>query len=91
MERKILNYRIIIEPDLRTGAKKSCYSAFCPTFGISDSGDTIDETIKNIKEAIEVWVESLVEDHQPVPTDQIDESIVTYTSIKAPPNICLGV
>jgi len=58
METKVLNYRIIIEPDTRTGSNKSCYSGYCPTLGIADSGDTVEEAIANIKHGIEVWVES---------------------------------
>jgi len=54
METKILNYRIIIEPDKRTGSNTSCYSALCPILGIADSGDTIEEAIENIKKRIEV-------------------------------------
>ena len=84
METKILNYRIIIEPDKRTGSNTSCYSAFCPTLGIADSGDTIEEAIENIKKGIEVWIESLAKDGEVVPTDRIEGSIVTYTAVKAP-------
>ncbi len=61
MEVKILNYRIIIEPDTRTGTDQPCYTATCSTLGISDSGDTIEEAIANIKQAIQVWIESLAQ------------------------------
>ena len=87
METKILNYRIIVEPDERTGTGKSCYSAYCPTLGIADSGDTVEEAIKNIKRGIEVWIESLAKDGEAVPVDQVEDSMVVYTKVKGPPNL----
>ena len=91
METKVLNYHIIIEPDKRTGTNEKCYSAFCPTLGISDSGDTIDEAITNLTKAIKVWVKSLTKDGEPVPVDHLEKTIITTTSIKAPLNIRLAI
>ena len=90
METRVLNYRIIIEPDVRTGTNEPCYTAYCPTLGVADSADTLEEVRINIKKAIEVYIDSLVSDKQPVPTDQIEDSLVTFTSIKAPPHIRLA-
>lgn len=87
METKILNYRIIVEPDVRTGTNESCFTASCPTLGIADSGDTIEEAIANIKNGIKAWVEALAYDNQPVPVDHIEGSLVAFTSIKAPPHL----
>lgn len=81
METKILNYRIIIEPDKQTGTGKPGFTAVCPTLGVADDGDTIEEAIKNVRGAIKAYVDSLVKDKLPVPVDQTDKEIVTTTQI----------
>lgn len=70
MQTKVLNYRIIISPDFQTGTKKAGYTALCPTLGVADDGDTIDQAIQNIQNAIQTYVDSLVEDKLAVPTDK---------------------
>lgn len=87
METKILNYRIIVEPDLRTGSKQRCFTAYCPTLGIADSGDTVEEALANIKVGIEVWIEALAEDNEEVPADRVAGSMVTFTAIEAPMDV----
>lgn len=77
METKVLNYRIIIEPDERTGTNEPCFSAYCPTLGVADDGDTIDEAVINIKEAIQCRIEGLIADHEPVPMPDNEASLVT--------------
>lgn len=84
METKVLNYRIIIEKDRRIGTKKQCYVASCPTLGVVDDGDTVEEALKNIKEAIELYVECLIEEGKSIPKDNLEESIITQTSICIP-------
>lgn len=59
MKTTVLNYRIIVEADERTGTNKSCYTAYCPTLGVADGGDTVEEALKNVKGAIEAYVESV--------------------------------
>ena len=81
METKVLNYRIIIEPDKQIGTRKKGYTAYCPTLGVADDGDTIEEAIKNVQDAIKVYVDSLIEDKLPVPIDQPEKDIVTTTQI----------
>lgn len=81
METKVLNYRIIIEPDKQTGTGKSGYTAFCPTLGVADDGKTIEQAIENVRNAIQVYVESLIADNLPVPLDQPEKDIVTTTFI----------
>jgi len=47
--------------------------AECPSLpGCVSQGKTKDETLTNIKEAIDVYVEALVEDNLPVPKDNLD-------------------
>jgi len=87
MQTKILNYRIVIEPDQYTGTNKPCYTAYCPTLGVADGGDTIEEAIKNVQGAIEAYVESLIEDKLPVPVDNTDKDIVTSTKIQVHGNV----
>ena len=87
MQTTILNYRIVIEPDQYTGSNKPCYTAYCPTLGVADGGDTIEEALKNVQGAIEAYVESLVEDRLPVPADNTDGDIVTSTKVQVRGNV----
>jgi len=86
MKTRVLNYRIIVSPDKQTGTGKPGFTALCPTLGVADDGDTIDEVLVNVKEAIKVYIDSLVEDKQPVPVDEPEHDIVTTTQIEAPPS-----
>lgn len=86
MRTKVLNYRIIVNPDTQTGTGKSGFTALCPTLGVADDGDTIDEAIQNVKGAIQAFVDSLVEDNLPVPIDEPEHDVVTTTQIDAPPS-----
>ncbi len=44
------------------------YHVFCPTLpGCRTESETIEEGIRNIREAIELYVQSLIEDGLPVP------------------------
>ena len=74
---KVLNYRVIIEPDERTGTNEPGFSAYCPTLGLADGGDTIEETIDNMKSLIKFHVECLVKDGEEIPIDKDEEIIVT--------------
>ena len=46
MQTQILNYRIIIEPEKQ--GRKTVYNAYCPTLGVTDYGDSVDEVLKSI-------------------------------------------
>lgn len=81
METKVLNYRIIVEPDKQTGTGKPGYTAFCPTLGVADDGKTIEQAIENVRNAIQVYVESLIADNHPVPLDQPEKDMVTTTFV----------
>lgn len=81
MQTTVLNYRIIIEPDKQTGTERIVYTAYCPTLGVADDGKTIEEAMKNISGAIQVYVESLMLDKQPVPVDRTQQDIVTTTQV----------
>ena len=90
MRTKVLNYRIIISPDTQTGTDKAGFTALCPTLGIADDGDTIEEALENIKGAIQVYIDSLVEDNESVPVDQTQQDIVTTAQVAAPPRLRLA-
>lgn len=48
------------------------YHVFCPTLpGCHTQAETIEEGVRNIREAIELYVESLTEDGLPVPEEDI--------------------
>jgi len=67
-----LSRQVIIEPD-ETGG----YVVSCPSLpGCHSQGETIDEALANIREAIELYLEVLEEDGQPIPPDDLDRLLV---------------
>ena len=79
----ILNYRIIIEKEYYEDGSP-VYSAYCPTLQVYDYGDTIDATLESMKDGIDLAIECLIEENEEVPTDRIEESFVTSTTIPVP-------
>jgi len=60
------NYTIIFETEEEGG-----YHVFCPSLpGCHSYGATLDEAKANIKEAIEVYVESLKKDGEAIPIEK---------------------
>ncbi len=60
-------FKIILEKELSGG-----YSVFVPALnGCTTQGETIEECMKNAKEAILLYVESLKEDHIPLPESDV--------------------
>ena len=58
------HYTVILEPDA------GGYHAFCPALpGCHTQGDTFEEAMKNIREAVELYCESLLEDKEPLPVE----------------------
>ena len=73
MDTKVLTFRTIIEKDGKY------YHGFVPTLpGCHTQGDTIEETRKNLKEAIEGMLLVMKKYHQPIPSDK---SIEAFESI----------
>jgi len=66
-------YRVILEPN-ETGG----YTVTVPVLpGCISEGDTRREALANIKEAIELYLESLQADGEPIPTeDGVEEAVV---------------
>jgi predicted RNase H-like HicB family nuclease len=60
-------YTVVFEKEADGG-----YHASCPVLpGCHSQGDTLDEALANIKEAIEVYVESLAAHQEPLPVEDI--------------------
>lgn len=89
MQKQVLNYRIIIEPEKM--GRKVVYNAACPTLGVYDYGDSIDEALKSIKDGIELAIEVLKDEGQEVPVDDTEKGVVIATQVEAPPDIKLAV
>ena len=69
---KILNYKILLKKEPEGG-----YTVFVPSLqGCITYGETIDESIINAKEAIELYIESLKSHGEDIPTE---ENILEYT------------
>lgn len=83
MEKRVLNYRIIIEPEKYPDGSV-VYVAYCPSLGISDYGDTVEDVMASIKDGIELAVESLAKEGKEVPIDHVEEQIITATKISIP-------
>lgn len=68
----VLNYRILLRKEPEGG-----YTVIVPSLsGCITYGDTIEEAIEMAKEAIELYIESLKEHGEVIPTE---EGILEYT------------
>lgn len=80
METKVLNYRIIVEKEKsKTG---EVFVSYAPTLGISDFGSTIELAVKNIENAIILYLETLLELKKPIPHSDEVEFFVTTKRIQ---------
>lgn len=62
MDTKVLTYRTVIKKDGKY------YHGFVPSLrGCHTQGNTVEETRKNLKEAIEGWLESRIENGMTIP------------------------
>ena len=69
-------YRVIIEPDGKH------FHAYAPALkGCHTSGKTIAEAKKHIRQAIQVYVESLIMDGETIPTDESFETFQTIQTV----------
>ncbi len=60
------DYKVIIEP-----AEEGGFTAFCPALkGCWSQGETEQEALNNIKDAIEGYIISLKKHGQPIPKDR---------------------
>lgn len=59
-----MKYRVVIEPQEEGG-----YTVYVPTLpGCVSQGETVDKAMTNIKEAIEVYLESIQSRSLPIPS-----------------------
>ena len=73
--KKAYSYTIILENEIDGG-----YHAFCPMLkGCHSQGDNFEEAIENITEAIELYLESLIADNQPIPQEDLIVKPLTVT------------
>jgi len=65
--------RFIVEPD------DGCFYAYCPTLkGVHAEGDTVEEALRNVRDAAEAYLMSLLNNNDPLPLCA-DELTVTGT------------
>lgn len=65
--KQIHNYTVILQKEEDGG-----YHAFCPILkGCHSQGDTFEEAINNMTEAIELYLESLMADNVPIPKENL--------------------
>ncbi|MFH1482995.1 MAG: type II toxin-antitoxin system HicB family antitoxin [Chloroflexota bacterium] len=69
-------FRVILEPNELGG-----YTVAAPLLpGCISEGDTREEALANIKEAIELYLESLEADGEPIPAEEaVEEAVVEVT------------
>jgi predicted RNase H-like HicB family nuclease len=58
--------------------------SYVPQLGLSDFGTTVEETMENTQEAIEVYIESLVAHGQSVPASSDSFYLIAESSVKYP-------
>jgi predicted RNase H-like HicB family nuclease len=62
-------FRVVIEEDAFEDGRKA-FRAHCPALkGCHTWGHTFDEALTNIKEAVDLYVEDLLEAGEPIPVD----------------------
>ncbi|MFH1031233.1 MAG: type II toxin-antitoxin system HicB family antitoxin [Chloroflexota bacterium] len=62
-----MKFRVILEPNESGG-----YTVTVPVLpGCISEGDTREEALANIKEAIELYIESLEADGEPIPNEEV--------------------
>jgi len=65
--KQIYNYTVLLEKESDGG-----YHAFCSMLkGCHSQGDTFEESIENITEAIELYIESLKADNLSIPKEDL--------------------
>jgi predicted RNase H-like HicB family nuclease len=67
------SFKVVLEPNESGG-----YTVYVPLLpGCISEGDTREEALANIKEAIELYIESLEADGEPIPSEEsIEEAVV---------------
>ncbi|MDI6886774.1 MAG: type II toxin-antitoxin system HicB family antitoxin [archaeon] len=72
-------FKVIIEKDFFEDGREA-YHAYAPALkGAATWGYTKEEAIGNIKEVIQMVVESMVEHHEPLPSEDTATGLVTVS------------
>lgn len=67
MHRGIFHCKAIFEKEANR-----TYHVYCPALkGCHIQGDTYEESLRNIRKAAAVYIESLLDDHQPIPEEDV--------------------
>ena len=66
-QHKVLTYKVILEEELDEQKKRTVFVSYVPRLGISDFGKTVEEALKNTKEAIRCHVEALKKLKEEIP------------------------
>lgn len=75
VSKAIYNFTIVIEPD------EGGYHAYVPALpGCHTCGDTLDEARVHIAEAVELHIESLIADGEPIPVER-EPTFITRLSV----------
>jgi predicted RNase H-like HicB family nuclease len=71
------NFKVVLKPNEEGG-----YIVYVPLLpGCISEGDNKEEALANIKEAIELYCESLTDDGEPIPSEgSVEEAIVKVTA-----------
>ena len=73
-----MKYTVIIEKGRESG-----YIAYAPALkGCVSQGKTKEQALKNIKKAMEVYIEALIEDGLPIPTEVGKDSVELEVAAK---------
>ena len=90
MKTKVLNYRVIIEPEKYPDGKR-VYNAYCPTLEVADYGDSVEEALESIKNGIELCLEAMTKEGKEIPVDDLETQIVTSAQVNAPPEFRFAI
>ncbi len=73
----VRKFKVVLEPNEHGG-----YTVHVPILpGCISEGDSKSEALTNIKEAIELYIESLEEDGEPIPSeDSVEEAVIEVTA-----------
>ncbi|KKP87906.1 MAG: hypothetical protein UR93_C0028G0003 [Berkelbacteria bacterium GW2011_GWA2_35_9] len=77
---KVLSYTVVFEPDLEAGG----FTVTVPALrGCVSEGDTYEEAVSNIKEAIQCYIESLLKHNEEIPIEP-DTTLLGRVEVNAP-------
>jgi len=78
---KTYTFKVIIEKDFFEDGREA-YHAYAPALkdkGAATWGYTKEEAINNIKDVIQMVVESMIEHHEPLPSEDTATGLVTVS------------